>query len=68
MEYQLPERNQKLAETILSKFPTFTAFSYVVGDSESLVSKIVNGWRPLSEGRACKWSQVLGCSESDLFN
>jgi hypothetical protein len=63
----LPEKNKKLEKKIKAKYPSFISFAYVIGEHESLVSKVLNGWRTISEERQEIWAQALDCEAEEIF-
>lgn len=51
--------NWKLRRLIINRFRSQTEFAKKVKMSESVVSRVINGHRELSEKEAAKWQEVL---------
>lgn len=59
--------NMKLRLKIVEKFRSQIGFAYEIGEDETMVSRIVNGWRPLSPEKQREWAKALGCKVKDIF-
>ena len=68
MKRELPKRNYDLEMVIRKRFSTFSAFCWVVGESPSVVSRILNGWQKISAKKKKKWARALKCDVRDIFN
>jgi hypothetical protein len=60
--------NFKLKQKIIEKFGSQIRFARVVGEPETIVSKVVRGWRIISSDKQNKWAKVLKCKVDDVFN
>ena len=59
--------NFKLLKAIKEKKYNQREFAQIVGDHESVVSRIINGvWNP-DEGRKIKYARALGHKPEELF-
>lgn len=52
---------------ILRRFDTQAEFAAAVGHPESFVSNVIRGRRTLSNEKAKRWCEVLGCRTCDLM-
>ncbi len=43
-------------------------FARLVEEHESVISRVVNGWWNLDEGRKAKYARALGCDVGDIFD
>jgi len=55
-------KNLKLKIRILEKFDTQSDFAVAAGCDDTMVSKVVNGRRQLSEQQKEVWAGLLNCS------
>ena len=53
--------NQKLKGRIVSEYGSQANFAAVMRLDESLVSRVVQGRRPLAPADVAAWSRALGC-------
>ena len=56
-----------LKEKIRRAFKSQIAFAHHIGEQDSLVSKVVKGWRSLPIEKQEKWAKALKCKRSELF-
>jgi hypothetical protein len=61
------KQNLRLLTAIRERGMRQAGFAKAVGDHESFVSRVINGWMNLDDKRKAKYSKVLGKSEKDLF-
>lgn len=59
--------NLKLKFRILECYPSQADFAQIVNESESLVSRVVNGRRQLSPEKQELWARKLRSSKKGLF-
>ena len=59
--------NTKLKLKIIEKYGSQAEFSTIVGEDESLVSRIVRERRTIDFNRQKKWADALGCKTEDIF-
>lgn len=59
--------NIKLLSAIRNKGMRQKGFAEAVGDHETFISRVINGWINLDEARKIKYSKILGCKVSDIF-
>jgi len=59
--------NVKLLAAIRERGYRQQDFARLVGDHPSFVSRVINGWMNLDEGRRQKYASVLKCSAEELF-
>ena len=43
-------------------------FARVVGDHETIISRVINGWHNLDDRRKAKYARALGKKPSELFD
>jgi len=55
-------RNKDLRLQIIKKFDTQSDFAVAAGCDDTMVSKVVNGRRQLSEQQKEVWAGLLNCS------
>jgi ribosome-binding protein aMBF1 (putative translation factor) len=60
--------NLKLLTAIRKKGMRQKDFAKVVGEHETFISRVVNGWINLDEVRKAKYAKMLGCTVDDLFS
>ena len=60
--------NKKLKLRIIEIYGSQAEFSMRVPDEESIISRIINGRRGLSEERKALWAKVLKCKVGDIFS
>ena len=60
--------NFKLKQKIIEKFGSQIRFAHEIGEPETIVSKVVRGWRGISLDKQNKWAKVLKCKVNDVFN
>jgi hypothetical protein len=61
------EQNLKLLSGIRKKGLRQVDFARLVGDHHTFISRVVNGWINLDEGRKQKYADALGMKVSELF-
>jgi transcriptional regulator with XRE-family HTH domain len=59
--------NKKLKAQIILQYGSQRNFAFKLGEDESLVSKIVGGWRSPDPVKKARWAQALKCSVDDIF-
>lgn len=59
--------NTRLKSAILERYPSQVAFAADLGLSESLLSRIVRGWRKPSEKLRKNICERLGVQEDQIF-
>jgi plasmid maintenance system antidote protein VapI len=59
--------NRILKAKMIEKFGSQIRFAHTIGEDESNVSRVVNGWRSLTPTEHKQWADVLGCSPEDIF-
>ncbi|VBB41791.1 hypothetical protein TRIP_B170093 [uncultured Desulfatiglans sp.] len=59
--------NLVLKGKIVEKFGSQVAFSRKLKVHDSLVSKVVRGWRGLSEKEQSRWAGLLGTDAKEIF-
>jgi hypothetical protein len=62
-----PKRRETLFKKIKGAYSSQTGFAYAIGENESYVSKVVNGWRLPDPARQKRWAKALGSMPSELF-
>jgi hypothetical protein len=65
---QSMEQNLKLLTAIREQGMRQVDFAKAVGDHETFVSRVVNGWVNLDDRRKAKYSKVLGKSVQEIFD
>ncbi len=60
-------KSRKLKSKIIEKFGTQTAFARRVKETETAVSRVVQGHNELPEDRKRKWARALGANVDELF-
>lgn len=60
--------NLKLLTAIREKGMRQKDFAKAVGEHETFISRVVNGWINLDEVRKAKYAKMLGCTVDDLFS
>lgn len=59
--------NAKLKMRILEKYGSQIRFARAIEEDDTLVSKVVRGWRELDDDRQIRWAQALGTTPRELF-
>jgi len=59
--------NKTLKHKIIIKFDSQISFASHVKEQDSLVSKVVQGWRELPVDRQETWAKALDCERSEIF-
>ena len=59
--------SRKLKSRIIEKFGTQTSFARRVKETETAVSRVVQGHNELPEDRKRKWARALGANVDELF-
>ncbi len=59
--------NIELLTEIKRKGLSQRTFAQIVGDHETLVSRVINGHWNLDPARKAKYAKVLGCKVQELF-
>lgn len=67
MKRPLPKRNLDLEVAIRKRFRSFTAFSWIIEEHVSVISRVLNGWQTIGEDKQEKWAKALGCQARDIF-
>ena len=62
-----PTKRNALRKHIKNKFGTMLKFSFNVDCSESLVSRVVNGWTTPDLERATEWAEALNTDIKTIF-
>lgn len=62
------EQNLKLLTAIRERGMRQVDFAKAVGDHFTFVSRVINGWINLDEGRKVKYATTLGKSVQELFD
>ena len=62
-----PEKRHVLAEKIKQEYGTIIAFAWNVDCCDSLVSKVIHGWRDVEAARREKWAKALACTVAEIF-
>ena len=57
-----------LKKKILEKYGSQIRFAHAVGESETVVSKVVRGWRSISQQKQEAWAKALECETKEIFN
>ena len=60
--------NEKLRKKIREVFKSQLAFAHHLHEQDSLVSKVVNGWKKLPPERQDKQAKALRTKTKDLFD
>ena len=60
--------NLKLLTVIREKGMRQKDFAKAIGEHETFISRVINGWINLDEVRKAKYAKMLGCTVDDLFN
>ena len=60
--------NVRLRKKIKEQFDSQIAFAFHLGEHDSLVSKVVRGWKTLPPERQEKWAEALEADCKELFN
>lgn len=60
--------NKRLKARIFEVFGTQGDYAQVIGEDETLVSKVICGRRTLSFEKQKAWAKPLGYKPQDLFN
>ena len=60
--------NMPLKLKIIEKFESQTHFAAAIGEDEAKISKVIRGWRKLSQEDQKKWAKVLSCNPQDIFH
>ena len=60
------QKNNWLKSKIMERFDWQTDFADAVGLTDSMVSKVINGRRPLTEEQIKVWAGVLNCGHQEL--
>lgn len=60
-------KNKKLKLKIIEKYGSQVRFAYENNERESLVSKVIHGWRELDPERQIAWSEALSSTPAELF-
>jgi hypothetical protein len=76
MAYTVPSKevnfmrkiNRRLKARIIRVFGTQGDYAQEIGEDETLVSKVICGWRTLSLEKQKEWAKPLGRNPQDLFN
>ncbi|NQV01843.1 MAG: helix-turn-helix transcriptional regulator [Bacteroidia bacterium] len=61
------EQNLKLLTAIRERGMRQVDFAKAVGDHFTFVSRVINGWINLDEGRKAKYAMTLGKPVQELF-
>ena len=61
-----PQMNYSLLKRIRDKFDPQMAFAFAIGETDTFVSRVVRGWKPIPPDRKEKWAEALGCKVKDL--
>jgi len=59
--------NRKLKARIVLQYGTQADFAQLIGEEETIVSRIVRGRRKLNPEKEGKWAKALGCRVEDIF-
>jgi len=60
--------NVKLRKKIKNQFNSQIAFAFHLGEHDSLVSKVIHGWKTLPPERQDRWARALETEREELFN
>jgi len=61
------KQNINLLSAIREKGMRQVDFAKVVGDHHTFLSRVINGWVNLDEGRKAKYARALGKKPAELF-
>ena len=59
--------NRSLKARIIEQYGKQWVFAKALAQSESIVSKVVQGQKELSPEEKMKWAQALGCDADRIF-
>lgn len=57
--------NKFLKAKIVERFGTQFEFARVIGEHESIVSRVIRGRHTMTVDGRIKWAQALGCNDAD---